>query len=109
ESERHAHCARAVVGLVRRMDAVSEIGGGDHRGLRVAGDLEVRLSVRAVARNRGGQRSKLAPVLRYVVVVIPRGPAAAGLLNVEEREVALAPLLAPAANERAHERVLIHA
>src|SRR5262249_55747004 len=43
------------------------------------------------------------------VLGVPGAALAAGLLDVEEREVALSPLLAPAADQGAHQRVLVDA
>ena len=72
-------------------------------------NLDVQVAIRAVAGHLRGQRGELARVLRHRVVGVPRATAAAGFLDVEKRELALRPVIAPAADQRAHERELINA
>ena len=93
------------------MHAGAEVSGRDHRSLGITLNVNVRLAISTVIRtgDGGGQRGELARLLRHRVLGVPRGAAAAGLLHVEERELALRPILPPAANQRAHQGVLVHA
>src|SRR5262249_36534583 len=111
QAQRHPRGPRAVAGFVGRMHAAAQVAGGDHRGERVTQDLDMILAVEPGLgwRHLRRQRGELVRLVRNRVGRVPGPAAAAGLLDVEEREVALAPVLAPAADEGAHERVLIDA
>src|SRR5262249_45003773 len=63
--------------------------------------------IRAAVRKLGRQGYKLIGLARHRVLRVPGAAAAAGFLDVDEREIALAPIFPPAADQRAHQRILI--
>ncbi len=106
-AQRHAHGPRAIAGLADRMRAGAEVAGRHHENARNGADLEILLAAEAVRRRTGRKRGRPVGAAGDGIGRIEGDSPAAGLLHHQEREVALPPLLAPAADQRVHQGGLV--
>ncbi len=110
-AEGHTRGARAVARLVDGVRVGAQVAAGNHGRVGMLHDADVQFAEQAAGRGGHGGRQgfELVGLAGDRIAIVPGAPAAAGLLHVEEGEVALAPILAPTADQGAHERELIDA